>query len=126
MTLNRPRWRLPLLFLGFAMLRLPGQQVDADRKLVAQLRTEAERGDVRSQFQLGVMLLNGDHGVTRDAFQAVKWLQQAAEHDYATAQNELGLCYHNGVGVAKDDRTAVLWWRKAAEQNDAMAQCSLG
>ncbi|MGB8542221.1 MAG: tetratricopeptide repeat protein [Candidatus Acidiferrales bacterium] len=44
----------------------------------------------------------------------------------ATAQKDLGVMYHTGVGVPQDDAQSVVWTRKAAEQGNADAQNNLG
>ncbi len=48
-----------------------------------------------------------------------------AEQGDASAQYNLGVVYHEGVGVLQDDKQAVKWWRKAAEQGYASAQYNL-
>jgi uncharacterized protein len=53
-------------------------------------------------------------------------LRKLAESGEATAQNNLGFMYANGVGVPKDEAEAVKWFRKAAIQGNAQAQSNLG
>jgi len=84
----------------------------------------AEQGDVRAQFNLGLMY-NGGDGVARDAKQAVYWFQKAAEQGYADAQYYLGLKYFYEQGE-RDTKQALYWYQKAAEQGHAEAQISLG
>ena len=50
----------------------------------------AEQGHANAQFNLGVMYDKGE-GVTRDAKQAVYWVQKAAEQGFAEAQTNLGV-----------------------------------
>ena len=125
MKANRLRWLLLFLVVG-AVFQLPAQQSEADRKLLAQLRAVAERGDAQSQFELGCAFFSGSLGVAKDEAEAVKWFRKAAEQGSADAQCNLGFCYAKGDGVAKDEAEAVKWFRKAAEQGDAQAQCNLG
>ena len=54
-----------------------------------------------------------------------KWRVDAEQGD-ATAQNNLGVAYRDGIGVEKDRREAVRLWRKAAWQGNAEAQYNLG
>jgi len=119
-----------MLGLGLALVlaeqALHGQQSEADRKLLADIRAKADNGDAESQNQLGCAFYNGALGVTKDYVEAVKWYRKAAEQNDADAQFFLGLCYDAGQGVTKDDVEAVKWYRKAAEQNNAGAQYSLG
>ena len=116
MKANRLRWFL-LFLLVSAVLQLPAQQSEADRKLLADIRAKAEKGDAQSQYELGCAFSLGSLGVAKDEVEAVKWFRKAAEQNHAQAQCDLGVCYANGQGVAKDEVEAVKWYRKAAEQN---------
>lgn len=49
-----------------------------------------------------------------------------AEKGEASAQSELGLCYHEGNDVPQDDKEAIRWFSLAARQGDAQAQYYLG
>ena len=115
-----------LLLLNPSVLQLHAQQSEADRKLLADVRAKAEKGDAQSQFELGEVFYFGVLGVAEDEAEAVKWFRKAAEQNYADAQCILGVGYTFGQGVAKDDVEAVKWFRKAAEQNLARAQFNLG
>ena len=115
MKANRLRWFLLFLLIG-AVFQLPAQQSEADRKLLAHFRAEAEKGDALAQYNVGICYANGQ-GVAKDYLEAVKWLRKAAEQNLAQAQFILGGRYGLGEGVAKDEAEAVKWYRKAAEQN---------
>jgi TPR repeat protein len=125
MRTNRFRWFL-LFLLVSAVFQLPAQQSEADRKLLADIRAKAEKGDAQSQYELGCAFSFGHLEVTKDEPEAVKWYRKAAEQNYTQAQYNLGVCYARGQGVAKDEAEAVKWFRKAAEQNNALAQYNLG
>jgi hypothetical protein len=125
MKTNRLRWFLVFLLVS-AAFQLPAQPSEADRKLLADIRAKAERGDVQSEFELGVAFSLGNLGVAKDDAEAVKWFRKAAVQNLREAQYNLGFCYANGKGVAKDEVEAVKWYRKAAEQNYASAQYTLG
>ena len=58
--------------------------------------------------------------------QTVDELKRNAEQGDADAQNDLGICYENGVGVPQNYTEAVKWYRKSAEQGNATAQNNLG
>ena len=45
-----------LLLLSAASLQLHAQQSEEDRKLLAEIRTKAEKGDAQSQGELGAVL----------------------------------------------------------------------
>ena len=61
----------------------------------------------------------------KDLSHAAYWYRKAAEQGNATAQNNLGILYHEGQGVAKNDRVAADWLSKAANQGNASAQYNL-
>src|SRR6266699_7071302 len=106
-----------LLLVTAAVFQLPAQQNEADRKVPAEIRAGADKGDAKAQYELGRAFFSGTLGVAKDKAEAVKWFRKAAEQNVADAQFSLGACYANGQGVTKDDAEAVKWFRKAAEQN---------
>jgi TPR repeat protein len=101
------------------------QAASAEARKAAQLRTAAENGDARAQFDLGICYENG-RGVAKDAAEAVNWFQRAAEQGCGEAQYALGCCYHGEDGFPKNQGNAVKWWAKAAAQGFADAQYCLG
>src|SRR2546430_722208 len=115
-----------LFLLSAAVFRLPAQQNEADRKVLAEIRAGADKGDAKAQYELGRAFFSGTLGVAKDEAEAVKWFRKAAEQNVADAQFNLGVCYANGQGVPEDDAESVKWFRKAAEQNLADAQYNLG
>src|ERR1039458_577184 len=125
MRANRLRWFL-LFLLVSAVFQLPAQQSEADRKLLANVRAFAEKGDAQCQYELGCAFFFGNFGVVKDEVEAVKWYRKAAEQNHVGAQCRLGWCYAYGQGVPKNEVEAVSWYRKAAEQNYAPAQYYLG
>jgi uncharacterized protein len=58
----------------------------------------ARKGDQDARFGLGVMYANGQ-GTTRDQKEAVRWYRLAADQGHAIAQNNLCVCYMDGLGV---------------------------
>jgi clan AA aspartic protease (TIGR02281 family) len=100
------------------------QQSDAARQF-QKYKAEAERGDAKAQFNLGVSYRDGA-GVEKNLTEAAKWWSKAAEQGDAEAQRNLGSCYYYGEGVEKNYAEAVKWLRKAAEQGNAEAQRNLG
>ena len=89
------------------------------------LAADADAGDAGAQFRLGMAYLNGQ-GVERDLPAARKWIEKAAEQDYADAQHALGAMYHGGRGVLQNFPLAFKWYERAAQHNHAEAQYSLG
>ena len=89
------------------------RQSEADRKALAQLRTQAEQGDVKAQNELGEAFYAGKGDVAR--VEAVKWFRKAAEQGHAPAQHHLGVAFYKGEGgEPRDWREAARWFRKAA------------
>ena len=111
-----------LLLLSVAVFQLPAQQSEEDRKLLAEIRVQAEKGDAQSQSDLGRAFYFGNLGVAEDHAEAVKWYRKAAEQNLALAQYNLGLCYVNGDGVAKNYVEGYKWWRLAAAQRQENAK----
>src|SRR5438093_7332738 len=103
-----------LFLLSAAVFRLPAQQNEADRKVLAEIRAGADKGDAKAQYELGRAFFSGTLVVAKDEAEAVKWYRKAAEQNVADAQYNLGVCYDSGEGVAKDEVEAYKWWLLAA------------
>jgi len=89
------------------------------------MRPLAEKGDARSQHNLGVMYDYG-RGAPQDSTEAWKWYRKAAEQGLPDAQHNLGLMYEKGQGVPQNYTEAGKWYRRAAEQGLPEAQVNLG
>jgi hypothetical protein len=103
----------------------PGSGAPATGQTLEVLRSRAEQGDARAQYNLGNMYADGD-GVPEDDVEAVRWFRLAADQGLAEAQYNLGFLYATGEGVPEDDVEAVRWYRLAADQGLAEAQYNLG
>jgi TPR repeat protein len=66
------------------------------------------------------------HFETKNYAEAIKWYKKAAEQDNATAQNNIGQLYKDGLGVSQDYAEAMKWLLKAAAQGEDRAQFSMG
>ena len=71
-------------------------------------RPLAEDGDAATQFNLGLLYLDG-HGVPQDYAEAAKWFRRSAEQGYTEAQHNLGAMYGTGQGVQRDYVEAYKW-----------------
>ena len=114
-----------LFLLSAAVFRLPAQQNEADRKVLAEIRAGADKGDAKAQYELGRAFFSGTLGVAKDEAEAVKWFRKAAEQNVADAQYNLGVCYDSGEGVAKDEVEAYKWWLLAAGQGNDDAKYNM-
>ena len=70
-----------------------GEYETAYRELIPLVET----GDVRAENSLGWLYLNG-LGIKQDYVEAEKWFRKAAAEEYAKAQNNPGVMYHQGLG----------------------------
>lgn len=84
----------------------------------------ASRQNHLAQFNLAVMLVNGEGGEP-DPRQGVDWLRKAADGGIARAQFSLGSLYERGELVERSLTEATTWFRKAAEAGWRDAQVSL-
>ena len=116
---------LATIFVALA----PGEPVHAQQERtpqeVADLLTQAERGDPEAQLEVGEMYVAG-RDVPQNDVVAFAWYRQAAEQGVAEAQFNVGLMYSAGRGVPRDEAEAVTWYQKAAAQGLAEAQVNLG
>ena len=85
---------------------------------------EARIGDAEAQYDVGVMLANGD-GVAKNVVEARTWLDSAARRGHPGAQYLLGVAYASGAGVERDDLQAMRWLLKSSEQGNAKAGSTL-
>ena len=85
-----------------------------------ELRPLAERGEVLSQYLLGLMYHEG-RGVPQDYAEAVKWYRKSAEQGLTHAEYNLGIMYHGGWGVPQDLVQAYMWWSIAGEHGHPSA-----
>lgn len=76
----------------------------------------AEKGDVRAQYNLGLLYASG-MGVMQDYQTALKWHRMAAGQGHAGAQNELAQMYAKGQGVQQDQVRAYVWYSVAGESS---------
>lgn len=76
----------------------------------------AEKGDAKSQTNLGILYFNGK-GVLKDYKKAISLLKKAGEQGEAEAQFILGKIYIDGDGVSKSLKTAKYWVQLAYGNN---------
>ena len=79
-----------------------------------QWRPLAEKGDAKSQTNLGILYFNGK-GVLKDYKRAVELFKMAGAQGDAEAQFILGKIYIEGDGVTRSLRSAKFWVSLAFE-----------
>jgi len=84
----------------------------------SEWRPVAEDGDAPTQFNLGLLYLDG-HGVPQDPAEAAKWFRRSAEQGYTEAQHNLGAMYASGLGVRRDYVEAYKWLNICAAKGNS-------
>lgn len=88
-------------------------------------RMTAERGDAKSQFELGDMYYHGS-GVSQSYTEALRWYRKAADQRDADAEYRIGYMLDTGRGVQQDFNEALHWYLQAAGKGSAQAECGIG
>ena len=85
----------------------------------------ANEGDFRSQYYVAYLYING-YGVTQNAKEGLKYLQQAVDQNYDMAQALMAYLYAEGKIVPEDKEKAIELYQLAADQNNISANLNLG
>jgi TPR repeat protein len=80
----------------------------------------AEKGDALAQFQVGMMIEQGQ-GAEVDYSSAYKWYLKAAEQGMADAYFALGQLYARGLAVPQDVVQSYAWFDLAVQGGHAVA-----
>lgn len=70
---------------------------------LASMNALAESGDPLMQYKIGVALINFSSA------DGLRWIETAADRNYAEAQREIGMLYAHGIGVHRDLPNAFKW-----------------
>lgn len=85
----------------------------------------AERGHPEDAYNVGMILKDGTEATDPDPEAALLWFQRAADQDYPSAFDKLGLLYQEGSGVPQDDERAVALFQRGADLGDSSAMVNL-
>ena len=91
---------------------------------IANIKTKAERGDAKAQFNLA-MIYDEGLGVKENDAEAAHWYREAAAQGNAYAQAFLGTMYARGEGVPMNHTEAYAWLILASTQGIDAAKESL-
>jgi len=91
---------------------------------MAKLTADAEGGDPRAQFELGLRYADGE-GVKKSPKEAAKWMLRAAQAGLPPAQYRMGVLYERGLGVPRDLGQASIWYERAANAGNRKAMYNL-
>lgn len=86
---------------------------------------QANKGDVKAQFELAQSYLKGSNDLKKDMDEAIKWLAKAAAQDHAQAQYLLGNAYYQGKGTRKNTTKAKKWLKRASKLKHKKAKSLL-
>lgn len=86
----------------------------------------AQQGDAEAQFRIARILLSDPVPDRKNATEAVRWLNAAAEQDHTAAMVQLGKLYRSGLGVLQNFGNAAKWIETAAVLGDPDGMHELG
>lgn len=107
---------------------------------LARLLKEAEAGDAKAQYKLGLAFYEGCKGppaksstgiitvriiLRQNTSLAADWFRKSAAQGYSEAQFMLGKCYLVGNGVEKNKEEAMKWLKVATDQGNKEAEAEL-
>jgi len=104
-------------------LLLQSKQVAAGMR---DIYRAAEGRDVVAMSKLGLLLVEGDHGVGINIPEGMRWLERAAYFRNPEAAFLLGKSYERGLGIPVDQPRAVGYYRIAVEGDHGPSQNDLG
>ena len=114
-----------LVSLSAFVIYLPSLHALSPQEQVMKLTSDAERGSLSAEIELGARYMTGD-GVPRDPTAAAHWYEKAAQRGEPNAQNQIGYFYQSGIGVPKDLSRAMHWYQLSAASGDASAIVNIG
>ena len=86
-----------------------------------QLVEDAENGNARAQYELGIRYRDGTH-IEKNYALALKWLTKAAMQGQVDAQLGVAVSYNNGEGTLPDRIKAYAWYLVASMNGNERAR----
>ena len=74
-----------------------------------QIKEKADKGNVKMQYKLAYMYLDGDQ-VEKNLRLSFEYFLKAAEQGHVKAQHKVGSCYYFGKGTEGDFIKAFEWY----------------
>jgi localization factor PodJL len=96
-----------------------------DASGVEALKKAANLGYAPAEFYLAKLFETGGSGVKKDAAEARRWTDRAAQAGDAKAMHNLALYWFEGAGGPKDPAQAADWFKRAAERGVQDSQYNL-
>ena len=97
-----------------------------DTSGVEPLRKAAAMGYAPAQFYLAKLYENGEAGLKKDAAEARRWTEKAAQGGDRQAMHNLAYDYFEGFAGPRNLTTAADWFRRAADLGLTDSQYNLG
>ena len=101
-----------------------GGLIEDDAEAIKWMRKSALQGTAIAQYNLGLMLANGE-GTPKNYAKAMEWLIKSANQGYLKGQTTLGRVYAAGEITPKNYEQAIYWLSKAAKGGSVDAQYRL-
>jgi localization factor PodJL len=96
-----------------------------DASGIETLKKAANLGHAPAEFYLAKLYESGASGLKKDAAEARRWTERAAQAGDAKAMHNLALYWFEGAGGVKDAAQAADWFKRAAERGVADSQYNL-
>lgn len=104
-----------------------GKGVEKDLvKAVECYENAAAQGQAGAMYNLAILYMQGEGGLSKDLQHSIELLKEAAEHGLCKAQSFLGLYYADESSSHCDYEKAVPYLKMAAAKNDSSAEYTLG
>jgi hypothetical protein len=110
----------------YAYLEMGKLQQVTEREALDWLQKAAHQGMSIAQYQWGLVLFEGRHGVAEDKVAAMDWFRRAALQQNADAAHYLARGYREGLGVPRSLVETLAWTRRAAKLGKPESQYNLG
>lgn len=112
--------------IKMGVMYLKGEEIPANpEQAFYWMEKAAGNGSAEAEYYLSLFYEDGLGVNEPDLSTGMKWLRQAAEHDYAYASYELGLAYLAGKTGSVDAYQGAVWLDKAAREGVVRAQRQL-
>jgi hypothetical protein len=108
--------------LRFCLLSLLSSFVIHHLYSSENLKLAAFDGNVRSQFQLGIIY---KFGAKEDLQESYYWMKMAAQKNHPIASRYVGLAHLYGLGTSKSIDLAKKWFLSSSKKGDALSMVGL-
>jgi len=98
----------------------------SEKETIERYKKRMGINDSLAIYNLGSSYFRGRNGLTQNYAKALELWLRAGELGCATAYNNLGYAYVNGVGVERDIKMGKQYWELAAMKGDSVARHNLG